>query len=478
MSPPSKLRLYAFSAGAGLLGRTLELGSGFAIVWLLTRVLDVAGYGRLLIGLTLAELCALASAGGLEALVLYRSSRSEAPPGTLDDGRVASAALGWGLLIASAAAALLALAAPELAELFDDARAAPWIRGFAALVPIYTLRTIYASWHRARQRIPQAVLLGYALPRLGSAACLAAVALLWPTHLGVKTALIAGPLLVLLPWFATAPLRPRWAGVLEAWDLRYAAKLSLNRLLAQGLNHSDVLLLGLLSTSAVTGQYGVASRVAHLTLLVFTMLLPIFAARIGYLHGRGQLEELAREYDQTRNAALLGALAVACGFGLLGPEILALFGDFEAATPVLWILAATGLAQASFGMNRSYLGLAGYGSWTLAVSALLLTCNIVLGLLWIPGLGGVGAALATLVSIAGVRGATSWVVWRLDRFPTYSLEIAGLAAVGVSLLLAGAAASLPRPAVGLGLGTLLALFGLRHYRQWSTQLGGWLQERP
>jgi O-antigen/teichoic acid export membrane protein len=473
----SRRRVYVFGAGATLLGRGIEVGAGFAIVWFLTRILAVEGYGRFLLALTAVELVALTGAGGLEAIVVYRCSRSDSPPGELDSGEVAGAAFGWGLWTSLGAAACVWLAAPALAALFDEPEVGTWIRMLALLVPLQVARAIYAGWHRARQRVPQAVLLGYALPRLATALALAAVFALTPTPIGIAAALLGAPLLVLGPWFLSAPLAPgRLVGPLGAWDAQYGLKLGLNRLLARGITHADILLLGLLSSSLITGQYGVASRIALLTSLAFSMLMPTFVSRIGYLHGGGRRGDLGREYDQTRSVALLGALVVAAGLGFSGPALLRLFGDFEAAAPVLWILSAAWLAQASFGMNRSYLGLAGHAGWSLATSLVLLLSNLALCIFLIPRWGGEGAALAALLSIVGVRALTSLVIWKLERFATYSLELALLAGAGGGTLLAGAAGVLGPPGVGTGLCVVIAIFVGRRQRQWSAQLGNVLDE--
>ena len=83
---------------------------------------------------------------------------------------------------------------------------------------------------------------------------------------------------------------------------------------------------------------------------------------------------------------------------------------------------------------------------------------------------------ATLASITFVRALTSVVLWRLEGFPTYSLELALLTGAAVALLLAGAAGRLGDLAVGGGLVALLVAFTARRYRQWASQLGHLLQE--
>jgi O-antigen/teichoic acid export membrane protein len=463
-------QVYVFGTGATVVGRVLELGCGFVIVWMLTRMLGVEGYGDFLIALSLAELVSMLGGGGLEAAVVYRTSRVEVPPGELDDGHFAAAALRAGALVAGIATATLWLAADAMAALLAEPGVAFWIRGLALLVPVQMIRTIYAAWHRGRQRIAQASLLGLGLPRLSSAVVLGIVFAVVPTPGGIVAATVLGPLLVLIPWFAHSPvaLLQRRAAF-DGWDRRYALKMSLNRGIARTLVQANVLLLGGLSSSAAAAHYGVASRVAQLTALVFGILIPVFNSRVGYLHGRDRVPELEREYDQTRTVALLGALLVAAIIGVLGRPVLALFGDFENALPILWILAATWVAQASLGMNRAYLGLAGYAGWTLSTSLLLLLINVGLNILLIPRWGGTGAALAFFLSVVGIRGLSGLIAWHLDRFRTWSLELAALTALAVGSLLAGAAGWIGPLLVGAGVMAPALWLVARHHRLWIRQ---------
>lgn len=464
-------QVYAFGSGATVVGRFLELGCGFLIVWMLTRMLGVTGYGEFLIALSLSELVTMLGAGGLEATVIYRSSRSDAPPGELDDGAFAAAALRAGALVAGVATAALWLGAAPLAALLGEPDADYWIRGLALLVPVQMLRTIYAAWHRGRQRIAQASLVGLGLPRLGVAVCLSVVFVSVPTPMGIVAASVLGPLLVLVPWFARYPVDlVRRSARLDAWDRRYAFKMSLNRGITRSMTQANVLLLGGLSTSAAAANFGVAFRIAQLTALAFGILIPIFTSRVGYLHGRNRGPQLEKEYDQTRSIALLGALLVAASIGVLGRPLLGLFGDFEDALPIMWILAATFVAQASFGMNRAYLGLAGYAGWTLSTSLLLLLVNLGLNVALIPRWGGAGAALAFFLSVVGIRGLSGLIVWRLDRFRTWSAELAVMTAVAVGALLAGAAGLLGPLAVGAGLALPTLWLVARHQREWRRQL--------
>jgi O-antigen/teichoic acid export membrane protein len=473
----SRRQIYLRGTGAGALARGIELASGLAIVWLSTRALSTESYGDLVLALTVVELVTLLASGGLESLVLYRTSRSEAPPGELDGAEFAGNALGWGLLIGGLAGAGLWLGASGLAAVFDKPELGFWLRALAWLLPIGVGRLVYAAWHRARQRIPQSVLLGHALPRLATALALAAVVGLAPTREAIAASFVAAPLLVLIPWFLRHPLDPaRLRDGISAWDAGYALRLSFTGLLQRGVNQGDILLLGLLASSTATAEYAVASRLAVVTSAAFSLFIPTFAARVGYLLSRDQERDLEREYDEIRRLALLAALLTVVPIGLAGSELLGLFGRFEGALPPLLILSAAWLAQASFGTNRAYLSFAGYPGWTLAVTALLVGVNLGLDLLLIPLWGGSGAAIATFVAVVGSRALTSAAIWRLRRFRTYSPGLALLTGSAVALLLLAAAGLLGALPTGLGLAALTAFHVAQQRRRWTALLGGLLDE--
>ena len=467
----SKREVYLLGAGSTASGRGLEILAGLLSVWFATQILATEGYGVFALCLTLVELLTLLASGGLEGLVVYRTSRARAEPGELDAPELAGAALGLGLLAGSAAAAALWLGADGFAAVFAKPEVSFWLRALAWLVPIGVARNIYTSWHRARQRIPQAVFWGLAFPRLATALALGAVWALIPTRGAIAAAFVLAPLCVLVPWFLRHPLRPSvWRGGLAAWDLRYALRLSFTALLQRGVTHGDILLLGLLSTSAVTGRYAVASRIAILTSTVFALFVPIFAARVGYLLSRQRRAELQDEYDQTRALALLGALLAGSAIAVGGREALGWFGDFQAGAPVMLVLTAAWLGQASFGMNRAFLSVAGHSGWTLGVTSLLIAANLTLDVLLIPRWGGEGAAVASLVAIVGTRALTGVAIWRLERFRTYGTGLALQTALGVGLLLLAAAGALAPEVAGLGLLLLAGLVALRHRQRWSAQL--------
>src|SRR5262245_39166728 len=107
----SKREVYVLGTGSTALGRGVELAAGLLSVWFATQILATEGYGVFVLSLTVVEVLTLLASGGLEALMVYRTSRADAEPGELGAADIAGAALGAGLLVGGAAGAALWLGA-------------------------------------------------------------------------------------------------------------------------------------------------------------------------------------------------------------------------------------------------------------------------------------------------------------------------------------------------------------------------------
>lgn len=478
----SKRQVYTWGSGAGAMGRLVETGLGFASVWLLVQLLSKPAYGRWVVALAIIELGAVAASAGLDRVVLYRGSRESAPAGELAGHRYTGSALGFGLLGGLAAAlGLIALAEPA-AVLMDQPDAAPWLRMLVPLIPLRVGLAICTAWQQSRQRIPQAIWFGRILP---TALGVGTLGSLWFSDLGpahaaaaAAAALVLARLIALGVAWGAAPVAPRLAfGAISRAELGYGLKLMGTGLLRRGIRSMDVLMLGLLAPAALTADYAVAASLAIGVLAVHEILSAIFAPRAGALHARGEGSELAHEFEQTRSLAFLGALLPALVLAALADPVLALFGDFAAARPVLLLLLATFVLQASFGMTGVYLNMAGYAGWSLAATGSLLTLNLCLNLWLIPLYGARGAALATLASVLGSKVFTSLVILRLDRFATWSFELAATAGAAAALLGAGALDLLPPGPLAAGLAMLVALTALRRRGLWQPELARLLARR-
>ena len=209
-------------------------------------------------------------------------------------------------------------------------------------------------------------------------------------------------------------LRRRAPGVLSlakpAAPLRVGALLDYSwpllgtSMLAFLLLWTDVLSMGILAESEEVGVYGVAARVATITMLAHESLGPIFLARLSDLFAADNWKGIQHLYRLTARWAMWPGLTLAWAFTIWGNEVLGIFGpEFRAGATVLGILCIGKAVASSTGMTGRVLGVTGKARLNLVNMVLLVGGNVVLNTLWIPRFGGVGAASATAFCMIFVR---------------------------------------------------------------------------
>jgi O-antigen/teichoic acid export membrane protein len=457
----SKLSIYLRSSGASLLATVVSKASGFASVWLLNQILVKGAYGNYEFAFTVVSLLLLLGSGGLNHAVMYRLSRLDAPPEELDGHDFAGAALGWSLIVSMLLAGGVFVGAPYIEALAGNEDLAFWVSLLAFLMPIGVTREVYKSWFKARQRIPEAIVMGKMFPALGKVGFLGAAWVVWQTPQGVVAAILLSELIPLLVWYGRSPVNPLnlW-GELSSWDVWYSLKLAVTRGLSKTVKRADILMIGLLATAEATAEYMVAAKVALLLVVVHNILNNVLRPRIGRFLGQDKWEAISREYDQSRTVAFLSALLGTGVLMLFGEPILTLFGDYEAAYPVLLVLTASHVVHTSFGMCGGYLNIAGYAGWTLGTTVSLLVFNVVLNYTLIPLYGAMGAAIATLTSYTTVNLITAGAVYYLDDLKVYSLKVGSITVAIVALIgaLATGMLGMGGATVGIAAATLAILY--------------------
>jgi len=436
----SKLSIYLRGSGASLLATIVSKASGFASIWLLNRILVKGSYGNYEFAFTIVGLLMLAGSGGLNHAVMYRLSRLDAPPEELDGHDFAGAVLGWGLIISCLFAGLVFVGAPYVEVLAGNEGLAFWVSLLSFLVPIRVAQGVYKSWFKARQRIPEAMLIGKMLPAIGKAGFLGGVWMIWPTPEGVVMAILLSGLIPLLIWYGRTPVNPLnlW-GQLSSWDIWYSLKLALTKGLSKTLKRADLLMVGFLAVAEATAEYAVAAKISLFLVVGHSVLNTVLRPRIGRFLGQHNWKSISREYDQSRTVALLFTLLGTCVLALLGEPILELFGDYSAAYPVLIMLAASHVVSTSFGMAGGYLNIAGYAGWTLGTTITLLILNVSLNYVLIPLYGALGASIATLISYGVVNAVVAAAIYYLDGLKIYSIKLLGV--TGGAVLIAGGLAA-------------------------------------
>lgn len=429
--------LYRSGSRAGLIGEATRKLGGFVVVWLLNQILTKTQYGEYAFAITLVWLLGAVTSGGLEHSVMYRLSRSDEDPGELIGRRFVGEALVGGLLISGAAAVGLYFAAGWISGLAGLEQGVVWLTGLALILPLRAVEDILDYWYKARQLIVRAIYIRQVGVTVVRVVALTAVWLAWPTLPGAVAALVAAQLVPVLWWLAESRPSLGVSGELSGWDLKYAGKMALNTGVSKTVKRTDILMVGLLASSAATAEYDVAAKLGGVALVGHNLLNTVLRPRAGRHLGQEAKENLEREFHRVRLVSLLVSMLLLLSLVLGGEFLLGLFGDYEAAYVVLVLVAAGRVIHSSFGMSGGLLSIAGYAGTTLLITLGMLVVNVGLNWILIPLLGAAGAALATLLTFVVANSTTALSLLHLEGITTYS----GKLGATIALVLGGGAAS-------------------------------------
>jgi O-antigen/teichoic acid export membrane protein len=413
---PTLPRLGAATSAADLArGLVLGAGSAFAIQLsgtglgyltqvLLARWLDAHDYGAYTYGLTWGTLLAgLACLGFPNAALRFVPQYAAQGDWARLRGFLRASGLGvlCGALAASAVGTLLVLLGRPW--LSSPASAAPLLLGLW-LTPLLALLTLQSDLCRALQRVVLAYVpgrlvrplltlaAGYLLLRAGRLSAVSALAALLVV-LGLLGLLVLPLLRQRLPQeLAGARAHMEW----NTW-LRVSSSFLVLDSLRVLLNHTDIVMLGLLREPADVGVYNAAARTAGLVSFVLIAANAVQAPAIAALHQRGERDALQRYLRWSIHLVLWPTLLLT-GLLLSGSTaILGLFGAGfpRSGVPILAILTLGHLVNAAAGPAGYLLLMTGHHRRTTWIYALSAAANVALNALLIGRFGPAGAAVAT-----------------------------------------------------------------------------------
>ena len=446
-----KLKYYSKSAAATVASRMIAHLCSLIIIVLLNKIIGKEQYGTYVFVASALVILGIVASAGVDRAILFKFSRALDHRDTLIDRAIINFAL-VSVLLNSLVWVLVFFG---VVYFIDDQIDLPnitfWAVTLSLRTPFIVLSQIFSSWYQARRLVAPAVLVPTIDP-IVQLALLSLVLFAFPAIEAVAVAVIAGSIVPLVVWLILAPKTGRHRFErLASSDVKYGIKMMLTSVTHRGVERIDILMVGLLATSSITAEYAVAARLAIFVAIGNNWLAPAFTPRMGRLIAGRQISTLLREYEQNRLVALSVAILAGAFFALLGPYLLAIFGDYQESQPILLILSAGHVIAVGFGANGRYLAMAGYATQSLVTTLILLATAIGLNLLLIPVLGGEGAALGTLVSLLGINVIISVLIWRLEGIATMSWPILAIVASASGLLLLGAF-----DVIG-GLGTVLVL---------------------
>lgn len=174
------------------------------------------------------------------------------------------------------------------------------------------------------------------------------------------------------------------------------------------LNHTDLIMLGVLGDTYAVGIYAVAAKAAVLVSFPLTIANSSIAPLISQFHSTAEHAQLQRALDHSMKRVAMASLVAFVGVVFFGRELLAIFGaEFVEGYAALVILATGALVNALSGPCANLLSLTGSEGYVSRVMLLVTVLNVILNLLFIPRWGIEGAAFATAISM---------VTWNLVMF--------------------------------------------------------------
>ena len=179
------------------------------------------------------------------------------------------------------------------------------------------------------------------------------------------------------------------------------------------LNQLSLIVIGMLQDSTSAGIYGAAFRIAYILQLPAVALTAAIGPMAADFHARGDIEALQRVTHFSVRSIFGLALVSAIGLAVFGRWILGILGgEFEAAYPVIMVLAAGQLFFAAAAPAGILLNMTGHQNESARIMLLCAVGNVLFLAILVPMFGALGAAVATALTIAAWSGLMALAVFR------------------------------------------------------------------
>lgn len=445
-SPETRTTLVRMGRGGGLniVGALTNQGSLFATIsvmaWLGER--QVGRY---------ATCFALLSLLGLLSLAGFRSALTRFVAMHVADGDAGRlrGTIRLGIVLTVVASGVigagLALAAPWIASLLNDAQLTGPVRLVGLALPASTLSDAALAATQGWRTQRPFTLIGRVfepLLRLGLTA--AAVALGYGLVGAIVALVVAAWAAALLAAVALHRQMRFTPSATRRYDVREIFSFSMiswvSALAATGLIWLDTLLLGALRNQHAVGVYNVATRLVMLAVFVMAPINAAFTPHLAHLLHTGRLEDAARAYGTASRWILTLSMPAFIALIVFPEQLLGYFGNgYATAAAVTVVLAVGQLVSAAAGPCGTVLNMSGRVGLNMVDNVAVLGLNLVLNLVLIPRHGVLGAAVAwslslVLVNIAKVVQAYLVVGVRARGVRLGRTMTAGLCAAAAALL--------------------------------------------
>lgn len=328
-------------------------------------------------------------------------------------------------------AALLYLSAPVIAGMVyhQDAYTLP-LKEIALLIPLIALQLVFGSGLQALKVIKWKILVDrlihptiiLILTMVFYFSGLRLEALIFATLCGFLASVITGQIFLrkASKQFIDAAT-PRFEK--KTW-MHFAFPMSLNSLIQNVLNSTDVLFLTAFATAAQVGLYAVADRASTLVVMPLLALNTVFSPKIAEYHVRGEYDQLVRLSKLVTKWTFSLSLPVFLCLSLFHEAILSIFSrGYTAAGPVLIILSLGNLVIAASGLKGSLLVMTGQTRVILANTIVTIAINIGLAFLLVPRFNIIGAAIVATLVVISVNIAGTIEVYCILKIFAYRWDL-------------------------------------------------------
>lgn len=163
--------------------------------------------------------------------------------------------------------------------------------------------------------------------------------------------------------------------------------------------HTDILMLGTLTSEQTVGIYSIYVKITALMSLGILATNSMFSPKASKLYDLGNMNELGNLTRQTATLAFGIAFVCVSGILVIHKVLLGFYGDeFLSYLPTLYILLTAMLCHAFFGPVGIVLNMTGQQKVFFRIIFAAAILNIVLNYILIPIYGPTGAAIATLAT--------------------------------------------------------------------------------
>jgi PST family polysaccharide transporter len=418
--------------------RVLRLGVTLLINAWLARSLGAEQFGEFSFVLALLQFFSVASALGLEAVVVREIARGSAADPTV---------FGTALMLRGASATavgLLAILVSLSLQVFDAPVPQPLLIAVVALALPFQAADVIDYLFRGRSRIRVIVtarLVAFAV------SALVRLGLLWVDAelsafvytIVLEYALIALGSWLCLRWTFGGALQPKWCGTTARALLVDAMPLWLSGFAVVLYTRSDQIFLGQLAGSADLGQYAAAVRLSEIAYFIPVALVAGVAPLLARTRKRDVAAYEAQIVALFRMLWLLG-LAVALPTMLLADEIVrVVFGiEYVAAGSLLaihinaFLFVCLGVGQTVWTVNEGLTALA------LMRTAAGAVTNLAANAVLIPRMGAQGAAISAVLGqtvstvFANVLEGRTRDIFRLQLRVMFFLPVPGGLSISTS----------------------------------------------